>query len=55
MRELVDANDGEPIAKDMIVGACMSQLGTTTARNAFEDLKTNGEVFENNGGWLPSP
>jgi len=55
MRELVDANDGEPIAKDMVVGACMSQLGTTTARNAFQDLKTNGEVFENNGGWLPSP
>jgi len=39
VRELVEQNDGEPVSKDMIIGASMAVMGTSSARNAFEKLK----------------
>ena len=54
VRDLVDDNGGDPVTKDMIIGACMSTLGVATAKNAFEDLKTKGEIMEGDDGWLPT-
>ena len=54
VRDLVDDNGGDPVTKDMIIGACMSTLGVATAKNAFEHLKTKGEIMEGDDGWLPT-
>ena len=32
----------------------MSTLGVATAKNAFEHLKTKGEIMEGDDGWLPT-
>ena len=54
IRELVEQNDGEPVTKDMIIGASMAVMGTSSARNAFEKLKEHGEIMSNDDGWLPT-
>jgi len=52
VRELVDANDGQPVSEDMIIGAS-AKIGMVTAQNAFERLKTEGEIMSTGDGWLP--
>ena len=54
IRELVEQNDGEPVTKDMIIGASMAVMGSSSARNAFEKLKERGEIMSNDDGWLPT-
>ena len=44
LRELVDANGGEPVTRDLLVGATLSQLSIEKAQHAIDELKKSGDI-----------
>jgi len=46
VKDLVNEADNEPVAEEMVVGRAMSEMTMSTARNALENLKAQGDVYE---------
>lgn len=46
VKDLVGENENQPVSEDMVIGRASSQMGMVTARNALEELKEQGDLFE---------
>ena len=52
LRDLVAANDNQPVSEDMVIGASMGKVGKVTAENALDQLIQQGDVLEDSDGLI---